>query len=109
MGEILTLDRRSVFLRIEKGDLGEDGAEPNLILELVLGVEALVLHSSFGLLTTSLLLLSTFLLAKVLQRKRGVDGLLLLALCLSASATAAVVLSLGRVLQNALRQPLPIL
>lgn len=73
----------------------------------------MVLHSSFGL-TRSMLLL----LLMVLQRKRGVEGLLLLALevgcCLSASAVAAAaaavdsLLSLGTVLQNALLQPVPI-
>lgn len=106
-----------MFLRIEKGDLGEDGAEPNRILELTRGVLALVLHSSFEFGRSILLLsLSTFLPPNVLQRRRGVEGLLLLAIeldSLSASATAAaaaaaVLLSLGRVLQNAFLQPLPI-
>lgn len=57
------------------------------------------------------------LLLMVLQRKRGVEGLLLLALglgCLSTSAVEAAaaavdsLLSLGTVLQNALLHPVPI-
>lgn len=92
---------------IEKGDLGEEGLEAKRLMERVLGV--VVLHSSFGF-NESMSLLSTFLLETVLQRKRGVEGVLLLAFgvgCFSASAAAAL-LSRGSVLQNALRQPVPI-
>lgn len=52
----LTLERRRVFLKIENGDLGEEGFEPRNDLGLLaedLGVLFAVLHRSLGLLRLS--------------------------------------------------------
>lgn len=53
----LTLERRRVFLKIENGDLGEEGFEPRnglgLLVEEDLGVLFAVLHRSLGLIRLS--------------------------------------------------------
>lgn len=70
----LCLERRSVFLRIEKGDLGEDGLEPRRVFGLLMLDFGVVLQWSLGLIR---LLISLEFALLVLQRKRGVEGLLL--------------------------------
>lgn len=66
----LTLERRKLFLRIEKGDLGEEGLEPSNDF----GLLVLVLHRKLGLMRISFTVrfppFSTSLLL-VLQRNLG--------------------------------------
>lgn len=64
-----------MFLRMEKGDLGEDGLEPRKVFGLLVLDFGVVLQWSFGLIRLLMSLEEALLL--VLQRKRGVEGLLL--------------------------------
>lgn len=64
-----------MFLRIEKGDLGEEGLEPSKVLGLFVLDLGVVLQWSLGLIRVLMSLEEALLL--VLHRKRGVEGLLL--------------------------------
>lgn len=79
MIEQLTLVRPRLFLRIENGDLGEEGLEPKRglgFLVEVFGVLLVVLQWNFGLMRGVSFVEGGWEAALVLQRKRGVEGLL---------------------------------
>lgn len=120
-----------MFLRMEKGDLGEEGLEPGRVFGLLVLDFGVVLQWSLGLIRLLMSLEEALLL--VLQRKRGVEGLLLdkkpsfaqllglglgLGICcpplLTCCESCACLstkwgsLSLGIVVQKALLHPVPI-